>query len=79
MIIYTTHGIEILWGASIPHVGQIYHDLDHLNPNLPLCGAVQELYSTDPTHRKHVLGRADYMAPTQQSELDLYRPGIYLP
>ena len=37
---------------NLAHFGQtdqIDHDLDHLDPNLPLLNVVQDLYRTDPT------------------------------
>ena len=43
--------------------------IDHLDPILPLWDAVQDLYSTDPTDRKHVLDHAGYTAPTRQRKL----------
>ena len=30
------------------------HDLDHLDPNLPLCDVVQDLYNVQIHSRKHV-------------------------
>ena len=49
----------------------LYTDnLDNLDPNnLQLGYVVQDLYSTDPQPRKHVLDNADYAAPTRQREL----------
>ena len=44
------------------HLDQIDHDLDHLVTRLPLREVVQDLHSTDPTHWRQVLGRADYTA-----------------
>ena len=35
--------------ASVGRTDQIYHHLDHLDPNQPFCDVVQDLYSTDPT------------------------------
>ena len=57
------------------------HDLDHLDhldPNLPLSDAVQDLYSTDPT-QDHVLDHADYTTPTPQHELGRTDQEIDLP
>ena len=48
---------------------QIGHDLDNLDPNLPLGDFVQDLYSTDPTH-EHMRDDAACKGLTPQHELD---------
>ena len=59
--------------VAVPaHLGQIDHDLDHPDPNLPFRGAVQGLYSTDPTQETCPtvqVGDADYVTPTRQRKL----------
>ena len=54
---------------------QIYHDLDHLDPNLPFWNVVQDLCSTGQP-RKRVLHHTYSTAPARQHELDHAGQGI---
>ena len=59
---------------------QIDHDLDHVDPSLPLCDVVEDLYSTDPTQENISLDHASYTAPARKHELDYTdQEQMYLP
>ena len=58
-------------GAKQSHIGPTDHDLDRLDPKLPLRDVVHDLYVTDPTLETcAAIDHADYTAPTWQHELD---------
>ena len=52
-----------------PVLDQIDHDLDHLDPNLPLLDVVQDICTVQIQPRKPVVFHADYAAPTRLHEL----------
>ena len=74
-----THALDESKYSTTRRTDQMDHDLDPIDPNLPLCDAVQDLYSTDPTQEPCPRSCRLYTAPTLQHELDITAQGSICP